>query len=294
MHFHTDYLQLPPGAAAATFPTSRTMHGRLDIPELVPLFRTYRTSPLISISDAQREPHAARELARRPCITGCPATFTTCPPARGRYLAFVGRISPEKRVDRAVEIARRLGMPLKIAAKIDGKDRDYFESEIKPLFDDPLVDFVGEIGEPEKNAFLGGAAALLFPIDWPEPFGLVMIEAMACGTPVVAFRCGSVPEVMRDGVSGYVVDTIDEAVAAHRARRRAAARARARLLRGAVLGAAHGGGLRGDLRGADRGRAVRRGRGRTAFGLAAIDAEAATRTPPRGGRLGGEAGVGME
>ena len=114
-------------------------------------------------------------------------------------------------------------MPLKIAAKIDGKDRDYFEREIKPLFDDPLVDYVGEIGEAEKNEFLGDAAALLFPIDWPEPFGLVMIEAMACGTPVVAFRCGSVPEVMRDGVSGYVVDTDRRGGLGHRARRRAAA-----------------------------------------------------------------------
>ena len=147
-------------------------------------------------------------------------------------------------------------MPLKIAAKVDGKDRDYFEREIKHLFDDPLVDYVGEIGEAEKNAFLGGAAALLFPIDWPEPFGLVMIEAMACGTPVVAFRCGSVPEVMRNGVSGYVVDTIDEAVAATARAVELPRARRARLLRRAVLGAAHGGGLRRDLRGADRGRAA--------------------------------------
>jgi glycosyltransferase involved in cell wall biosynthesis len=142
-----------------------------------------------------------------------PDRFTLQPKARG-YLAFLGRLSPEKRVDRAVEIARRLGMPLKVAAKVETKDIKYYEEVVVPMFrDNPHVEFVGEIDEYEKQAFLGDAAALLFPIDWPEPFGLVMIEAMACGTPVVAFRCGSVPEVMKDGVTGYVVDDLEEAVA---------------------------------------------------------------------------------
>jgi glycosyltransferase involved in cell wall biosynthesis len=212
LHFHTDYLAFALAQRQAV-PHVATMHGRMDFRDYVPLFDTFSSVPLISISDSQREP-LPRANWRGTVYHGLPLGLYRLVPRHDGYLAFVGRTSREKRIDRAVEIARRLGMPLKIAAKIDDKDRDYYETEIKPLFADPLVEFVGEIGEAEKNAFLGGAAALLFPIDWPEPFGLVMIEAMACGTPVVAFRCGAVPEVMRDGVSGYVVDSIDQAVEA--------------------------------------------------------------------------------
>jgi glycosyltransferase involved in cell wall biosynthesis len=294
MHFHTDYLQYGL-ARRQEVPHVTTTHGRLDTPELAPIFRAYPDVPLISISDAQREPHPRANWAGT-VYHGLPTDLYDLYPARGRYLAFVGRISPEKRVDRAVEIARRLGMPLKIAAKLDGKDRAYFEREIKHLFDDPLVDYVGEIGEPEKNAFLGGAAALLFPIDWPEPFGLVMIEAMACGTPVVAFRCGSVPEVMRNGVSGYVVETIDDAVVAT-ARAVELPRARVRAYFDERFSAQR---MAEDhvaiYEALIEGARVRRGRGRTAFGLAAIDSEGGDRDAAHGldGLGGGEAGAGMD
>ncbi len=145
---------------------------------------------------------------------GLPQELYTFRAEPGRYLAFLGRISPEKRLDRAIEMAQRVGMPLRIAAKVDRADREYFTDVIQPLIKGPLVEFVGEIGESEKSNFLGQAAALLFPIDWPEPFGLVMIEALACGTPVIAYRCGSVPEIIEDGVKGFIVDSIDEAVQA--------------------------------------------------------------------------------
>jgi glycosyltransferase involved in cell wall biosynthesis len=213
LHFHTDYLGYSL-ARRQSVPYVTTMHGRLDTPELDPIFRTFPESPIISISDAQRDSHPDANW-QGTVYHGLPAGLYRPHHAHAGYLAFVGRISPEKRVDRAVEIASRLGMPLKVAAKVGSADRDYYESEIKPLFDkNPLVEFIGEIGEEQKNAFLGGAAAVLFPIDWPEPFGLVMIEAMACGTPVVAFNSGSVPEVMEDGLTGFVVDDVDEAVAA--------------------------------------------------------------------------------
>ena len=199
---------------AARRPALTTMHGRLDIAgsaaalsQRSPTCRWCR-SPTPSGRRCRSRTGAGRS------ITGCRSTCTASTPTRAAIWRSWGASRREKRVDRAIEIARRLGMPLKIAAKIDDEDRDYYEREVQPLFDDPLVEFIGEIGEAEKGEFLGGAAALLFPIDWPEPFGLVMIEAMACGTPVVAFRCGSVPEVMRDGVSGYVVDTLDGAVEA--------------------------------------------------------------------------------
>jgi len=292
MHFHTDYLHFSL-ARRQPVPHVTTMHGRMDIPDYGPLFGTFADTPLISISDAQRAPLPDANWIGT-VYHGLPADlYQPCLDA-GKYLAVVGRVSPEKRMDRAVEIARRVGMPLKVAAKIDGKDRDYYDSEIKPLFADPLVEFVGEIGESEKNDFLGNAAAFLFPVDWPEPFGLVMIEAMACATPVVAFRCGSIPEVMRDGVSGYVVDSIDEAVAAtERAVALPRDRVRAyfdrrflapRMARDYVT-------IYEELVLSAR---RRQGRGRTAFGLAAIDADGDTDGAHAVDGLGGEAGVGME
>jgi glycosyltransferase involved in cell wall biosynthesis len=194
--------------------TVTTLHGRLDLPDLPPLYRAFPEMPLVSISNAQRRPLPPVNWVAT-VYHGLPCNLLSVDPARKRdYLAFLGRISPEKRPDRAIETARRAGLPLKIAAKVDAVDEAYFEHTIKPLLDDSLVEFVGEIGETEKAAFLGGAVALLFTVDWPEPFGLVMIEAMACGTPVIAWRCGSVPEVIEDGVSGFIVDSIDAAVAA--------------------------------------------------------------------------------
>ncbi len=212
IHFHLDYLSFPK-ARHCDIAQVATMHSRLDFPELQPLFRAFADVPVVSISDAQRAPVPFANW----CGTvyhGLPLDLHPFRPEAGTYLAFLGRVSPEKGVDRAVEIATRLGLPLKVAAKIDDKDRDYYEQRLKPLFAQPHVEFLGEIGEDQKGDFLGHAAALLFPIDWPEPFGLVMIESMACGTPVVAFRRGAVPEVMRDGLSGYVVDTVDGAVEA--------------------------------------------------------------------------------
>ncbi len=213
LHLHLDYLSFPQ-ARHCSVPNVATMHGRLDVPDLQPLFRTFADVPVVSISDAQQAPLPFANW-RGTVYHGLPLDLLPFrPQSAAPYLAFLGRLSPEKGVDRAVEISRRLGLRLKVAAKIDGKDRDYYEQHLKPLFASAHVEFVGEIGEREKGEFLGEAAALLFPVDWPEPFGLVMIEAMACGTPVVAFRCGAVPEVMRDGVSGYVVDTVEGAVEA--------------------------------------------------------------------------------
>ena len=223
-----------------------TLHGRLDLPDLEPFYRAFPDMPLVSISEHQRAADAAGQLGRHHPPRAAAATcYRFSPaPAADPYLAFLGRISPEKRPDRAIEIATRAGMPLRIAAKIDKVDRDYWRTEIEPLVrGNPLVEFVGEIGEREKADFLGGATALLFPIDWPEPFGLVMIEAMACGTPVIAFPCGSVPEVIDDGVTGFLVESVDEAAAAVPA---AAALDRARVrahVRAAVHDRAGGGGL---------------------------------------------------
>lgn len=213
LHFHVDFHHFPLFRDMAGR-TVTTLHGRLDLPDLPPLYRAFPEMPLVSISNAQRRPLPPVNWVST-VYHGLPCNLLSLDPARKRgYLAFLGRISPEKRPDRAIETARRAGLPLKIAAKVDAVDEAYFEHEIKPLLDDSLVEFVGEIGDTEKAAFLGGAVALLFTVDWPEPFGLVMIEAMACGTPVIAWRCGSVPEVIEDGVSGFIVDGIDAAVAA--------------------------------------------------------------------------------
>ena len=211
IHFHTDYLHYPL-VRRCPVPTLTTLHGRQDLPDLQALYREYADIPLVSISNAQRAPLPWVNW-RGTVYHGLPPNSCWLGDGQGGYLAFLGRISPEKRCDRAAEIAIRAGLPLKIAAKVDRVDRDYFES-VRHLFEHPLVQFVGEISEAEKPGFLGAARALLFPIDWPEPFGLVMIEAMCCGTPVLAFRSGSVSEVIDEGVTGLVVDSVDEAVAA--------------------------------------------------------------------------------
>jgi glycosyltransferase involved in cell wall biosynthesis len=214
IHFHVDYLHFPlsrrqPGAHVTT------LHGRLDLPDLVPLYEQFRDLPVISISDAQREPLPWINW-QATVYHGLPDDLYRFRAAPGRYLAFLGRISPEKGVDRAIEIAQAVRMPLRIAAKVDRVDEEYFETVVRPLLRDPLVEFLGEISETEKDGFLGEAQALLFPIDWPEPFGLVMIEALACGTPVIAWRDGSVPEVMEQGRTGFIVASVAEAVEAVR------------------------------------------------------------------------------
>jgi glycosyltransferase involved in cell wall biosynthesis len=212
VHFHEACLHLP-WTRRMRCATVTTMHGRLDLRDLMPLYREYADVPLVSISDAQREPMPWANW-RSTVYHGLPDELYRFHPEPGEYLAFLGRICPEKRVDRAIAIARRAGLELKIAAKVDPADEEYFETEIRHLLDDPLVDFIGEIGDGEKEAFLGGATALLMPIDWPEPFGLVVIEAMACGTPVIAFPFGSMPELIEPGVNGALVDSVDQAVAA--------------------------------------------------------------------------------
>jgi glycosyltransferase involved in cell wall biosynthesis len=216
LHFHCDYIHYPLSRRRRV-PHVSTLHGRLDLPDLEPLYREFAEVPVVSISDAQRRP--------LPWLNWVGTVYHGLPPdphafreRPGPYLAFLGRISPEKRPDRAIAVARRCGLPLRIAAKVDKADADYYRAEIAPLIREagPLVEFVGELAGRDKDEFLGGALALLFPIDWPEPFGLVMIEAMACGTPVIAYRRGSVPEVMEDGVTGFVVDNDEGAVEAVR------------------------------------------------------------------------------
>jgi glycosyltransferase involved in cell wall biosynthesis len=214
IHFHIAQLHFSI-ARRLRVPHVTTLHGRLDMPELVPLYREFSDIPVVSISDAQQAPLPdANWLGTVP--HGLPPAGFRFHRGQGSYLAFLGRISPEKRVDRAIAIARACRMPLRIAAKIDLADAEYFNREIQPLLDDPLVDYIGEIGEADKNEFLGHASALLFPIDWPEPFGLVVIEALASGTPVVAFRGGSVPELLTDGLTGFIVDDLDAAIEATR------------------------------------------------------------------------------
>lgn len=212
IHFHTDALHFP-FARRCPVPSVVTLHGRQDIPCLRQLYREYNDVPLVSISDYQRKPVPWANWAKT-IHHGLPLDLLTGTKKPGHYLAFLGRFSPEKRFDRAVEIARLSGIPLKAAAKADPSDEIYFQEVIRPLLADPLVEWVGEIGESAKGDFLGGALAHLFPVDWPEPFGLVMIEAMACGTPTIAWPCGSVPEVIDDGLTGFIVNSIDEAVAA--------------------------------------------------------------------------------
>jgi glycosyltransferase involved in cell wall biosynthesis len=212
IHFHLDYLPFSLMSRQST-PFVTTLHGRLDLPELKPIFATFPQAPVISISDSQRHPlenanwvstihHGLPEDLLRPTL------------ATPSYLAFLGRMSPEKRADRAIEIAQRCRLPLKLAAKVDHADQDYFNEAIRPLLGAPGVEFVGEINDARKAEFLGGAIALLTPIDWPEPFGLVMIEAMACGTPVIAFNRGSAPEIVEDGLTGFVVEDVTSAAAA--------------------------------------------------------------------------------
>jgi glycosyltransferase involved in cell wall biosynthesis len=216
LHFHVDLLHYPLIRDFADR-TITTVHGRLDLPDLKPLYAAFPDIPLVSISDNQRKPLPTANWVEtvHHGLPGSLLPFNAKP--KGDYLAFLGRISPEKRPDRAIKIAASAEMPLKIAAKIDKMDQAYWDEVVGPMVAaHPNVEFIGEIDERQKADFLGNARALLFPIDWPEPFGLVMIEAMACGTPIVAFGCGSVPEVMDDGVSGFVVHDIAEAVAAVR------------------------------------------------------------------------------
>ena len=210
IHCHIDFLAFPFGAMTAT-PTLHTLHGRLDLAHLVPLFRQFRSVPVVSISNAQRLPLEGLGVRWAGTVYhGLPMERYAFAPRDEGYLAFLGRLSPEKQPELAIEVARRVGIPLKIAAKVDPIDQEYFDRVVAPLLDDPLVEYIGEIGDAEKSAFLGGARALLFPIDWPEPFGLVMIEAMACGTPVIARPAGSVPEVVVHGRTGFVGDTLVE------------------------------------------------------------------------------------
>jgi glycosyltransferase involved in cell wall biosynthesis len=216
LHFHIDLVHFPLFRRLAAR-TITTLHGRLDLPDLAPFYRAFREMPVVSISEHQRRPlpHANWVATVPHGLPSAPMRYNANP--SGEYLAFLGRVSPEKRPDRAIAIAKRAGMKLRLAAKVDREDREYFERDIRPLLDHPLVEWVGEIGERDKQAFLGNAAALLFPIDWDEPFGLVMIESMAYGTPVIAWRRGSVPEVVDHGVSGLIVDDEDAAVNAVRA-----------------------------------------------------------------------------
>jgi glycosyltransferase involved in cell wall biosynthesis len=212
IHSHIDCLSFPL-ARLASVPTISTLHGRLDIDALLPVYRHYTDLPVVSISDNQRGPLPEMNWVST-VHHGLPRDLLRFSSQPRHYLAFLGRLAPEKRPDLAIEVARRSGLPLKIAAKVDRADREYFETVIKPLLATPGAEFIGEINEQQKERFLGGALALLFPVDWPEPFGLVMIEALACGTPVIARPCGSVPEILRNGVTGFVGSTVEDMVGA--------------------------------------------------------------------------------
>ncbi|POY37320.1 glycosyl transferase [Solitalea longa] len=212
IHFHIDYLHFP-FSASNSYNHVTTLHGRLDLPDLPILYDRYSDVPLVSISNNQRKPLPNVNWMGT-VYHGIPANLHQLNSQEGTYLAFLGRISPEKRVDRAIEIAIKVGAKIKIAAKIDKVDEEYFKTHIARLLDHPLVEFIGEIDEIEKKSFLANATALLFPIDWPEPFGMVMIEAMANGTPVIAFNRGSVPEIIDNGLTGYIVNDIQDAIKA--------------------------------------------------------------------------------
>jgi len=211
IHSHLDFLSFPLSRRCAT-PVLTTLHGRLDLPELVPIYREYADMPVVSISNAQRLPLPDANW-QGTVYHGLPGIYDFHP-GQGSYLAYLGRICPEKRPDHAIEIAKRVGMPLRMAAKIDPVDREYFETQIAPLLDHPLVEFLGEITDVEKCDLLGNAAAVLCTYDWPEPFGIVLIEALACGTPVLAYGCGSIPEILEDGVTGFICDDLEDMVAA--------------------------------------------------------------------------------
>jgi glycosyltransferase involved in cell wall biosynthesis len=215
LHSHLDYFPLSL-LTRQNVPYLTTLHGRLDLGDFVEIFATFPDAPFVSISNHQRRPVPQLNWLRT-VPHGVPVNLLTPQPVRQEYVAFLGRISPEKGIDKAIDIAGRAGIKLKIAAKVDNADKEYYNALIRPLIqDNPNVEFIGEINDHQKPAFLSGAHALLFPIDWPEPFGLVMIEAMACGTPIIAFRAGSVPEVIDEGVSGFIVSDATEAVAATR------------------------------------------------------------------------------
>jgi glycosyltransferase involved in cell wall biosynthesis len=209
IHFHTDYLHFPM-SSLADYTHLTTLHGRLNIPELKPLYKKFSDVPVVSISLNQRKPLLNANWVGN-VYHGLPLDLFKPNYSKGNYLAFLGRISPEKGVENAIKMAKISGVPLKIAAKIDKADQEYFNS-IKSEFDHPLIEFVGEVDEKQKEVFLGNAIALLFPIVWPEPFGLVMAESLACGTPVIAYRNGSVPEVIQDGTNGFIVSTVREGV----------------------------------------------------------------------------------
>jgi glycosyltransferase involved in cell wall biosynthesis len=204
LHFHLDYYPFSLFSRQST-PFVTTLHGRLDLPEHQPVFTAFSSVPVISISDAQRRPLPQARWVRT-IHHGLPERLLAPQPVKPHYFAFLGRIAPEKGIDRAIRIAQQCGIPLKVAAKIDNLDRDYYQEKIRPLMDSTNIEYIGEISDKEKSAFLSGAIALLVPIDWPEPFGLVMIEAMACGAPVIAYNRGSVPEVVEDGVTGFIVE----------------------------------------------------------------------------------------
>src|SRR5882757_7530763 len=212
LHFHLDYYPFSLFSRQPT-PFLTTLHGRLDLPEHQPVFTTFSSVPVISISNAQQRPVPQANWVRT-IHHGMPENLLTPRPVTPSYLAVLGRIAPEKGVDRAIKIAIRCGIPLKIAAKVDRADQEYYDEIIRPLIDHPLVEYIGEIGDHEKSDFLSSAIGLLVPIDWPEPFGLVMIEAMACGTPVIAYNRGSVPEIIEEGLTGFIVEDEISAVAA--------------------------------------------------------------------------------
>jgi glycosyltransferase involved in cell wall biosynthesis len=212
IHSHIDYWTFP-FSRMTNMPAVSTMHGRLDLPDLHPVYHQFPEAAMVSISDSQRAPLPNVNWVAT-VYHGMPRNLLSFNPRRGRYLAFIGRISPEKRLDIAIDVALKSGVPLKIAAKVDVVDREYFAEVIKPRIQAPMIEYIGEINDQQKSEFLGNALALIFSIDWPEPFGLAMIEALACGTPVVARPCGSVPEVIRPGVTGFIAREVDELAAA--------------------------------------------------------------------------------